>query len=181
MRGLLSMWTEVKDGNPVCLDLFRRHYSYNRKRNQLNFWPIPSDLLFVGPGEKLVLMTQCGRALFCWRKERYRLDGQTGVNCAVFRNEGAGLASDLIKAADCIAWNRWPGERHYTYVDPSKVRHKRDPGRCFLRAGWRPCGISKKRRLLIFECLPEWVRPTGTNETDRSAGSEGCSKKNQQT
>ena len=143
----------------------------------MKFWPASSDALFVGPGEKLVLLTPCERALFCWRKERYRLDGQEGVNCAIFRNEGAGRSSDLIREADQIAWNRWPGERLYTYVDASKVRRKRDPGRCFLRAGWRPCGVSKERHLLIFECRPEWgAQP----EIDRqqSAGTEGCSKQN---
>jgi hypothetical protein len=154
-----SIWIEVKDGNAAAMELFRRHYTYRPQRDQLKFWPQTSDLLFVGPGEKLVLLTPCARAMFCWRREKYRLDGQEGVNCAVFRNEGAGLSSDLIKAADRIAWDRWPGERLYTYVDPRKVRRKRDPGRCFLRAGWCPCGVSKKRKLLIFECLPESSAP----------------------
>jgi hypothetical protein len=86
---------------------------------------------FVGPGESIVLLSPDARALFVWRKERYRLDGQIGVNNAVFRNEGssAGRASDLIEAAVSEAWQRWPGERLFTFVDASKVRHKRDPGR----------------------------------------------------
>ena len=70
------------------------------------------------PGETMVLLSQCGRALFVWLKntiERY--DHQTGVNCIVFRNEGAGLSSVLIREADELAWQRWPGERHFTYVD----------------------------------------------------------------
>jgi hypothetical protein len=91
--------------------------------------------------------------LFVWRKFiDDAVPKQEGVNCAVFRNEGAGLSSRLIMAADDLAWYRWPGERLYTYVDPKRTRHKRDPGRCFIRAGWRPCGWTKGG-LRILECL----------------------------
>jgi hypothetical protein len=31
------------------------------------------------------------------------------VNCAVFRNEGPVLSSDLILEAEELAWGRWPG------------------------------------------------------------------------
>jgi hypothetical protein len=156
----MELWTPTKDGNPAGLELFRRHYSYNPKRDQLKFpfaeWS--SDSLFVGPGAKLVLISGDAKALFVWRKERYRLDNQTGVNNAVFRNEGsaAGRSSELIAAANDVAWERWPGERLFTFVDPEKVRHKRDPGRCFLRAGYRQCGETATG-LLIFECLPDGV------------------------
>lgn len=121
-----DIWIEVKDGNASGRALFRRHYSYAPYRDGRD------PALFVGPGEKLVLLTPDARALFVWRKF-ISGDGQKGVNCAVFRNEGAGLASDLIRAADRIAWDRWPGERHYTYVNPKKLR-SRNPGCCFLKA-----------------------------------------------
>lgn len=148
----MTAWTPTKDGDPLGFAIFRRHYTFNRKRDQLSFWTEGSDSLFVGPGEKLVLI--CGElALFVWRRERYRLDDQTGVNCAVFRNEGAGLSSDLIRQADAAAWQRWPGERLFTFVDPKRTRHKRDPGRCFLRAGWKHAGWSKMG-LRILEHLP---------------------------
>jgi hypothetical protein len=134
-----AVWMHLKDGDPSCLSMFLRHYTARQRRKIRQF---------VGPGEKMVLMTPNAHALFVWRK--FKSDnGQTGVNCAVFRNEGGGLASDLIRAADTEAWQRWPGERLYTYVDPSKVRHKRDPGRCFLRAGWRKCGVTAKGLLIL--------------------------------
>lgn len=151
------LWEVTKDGDPRGLALFQRHYSYNTKRDQLplDFYRKSSDVLFVGPGERLVLITPDSLALFVWRKEKFRLDDQTGVNCAIFRNEGsaAGRASDLVAAADSLAWQRWPGSRLFTFVDAGKVRHKRDPGRCFIRAGYRPCGVTKTG-LLIFERLP---------------------------
>ncbi len=110
------------------------------------------DPRIAGPGEKLVLLTPCARALFVWRKFISK-DQQAGVNCAIFRNEGAGLASDLIRAAMVAGWARWPGERFYTYVNPRRVRSA-NPGFCFKEAGWRLCGITKTRRLLVLEALP---------------------------
>jgi len=41
-----------------------------------------------------------------------------------------------------------------TFVDAGKVKRKRDPGRCFLRAGFRPVGETKGG-LLAFQLLPE--------------------------
>ncbi len=137
-------WIEIKDGDPSGMSLFLRHYTARATRKVYQF---------VGPGEKLVLLTPDAKALFVWRK--FISDaGEKGVNCAVFRNEGsiAGKSSELIEAAKVIAWRRWPGERLYTYVDASKVRHKRDPGRCFLRSGFRRCGVTKGGKL-IFEAL----------------------------
>lgn len=92
-----------------------------------------------------MLLTADGRALFVWRKFIDKaIPPQSGVNCAAFRNESESLSSSLILAAEPFAWNRWRGEsRLYTYVNPEAVRRKRDPGRCFRRAGWRPCGTTK--------------------------------------
>ncbi len=139
-------WLEVKDGNDSVRALFDRHYSRKHYRDGRK------PKLFVGPGEKTVLVTPCAKAIFVWRKFR-SADEQEGINCAIFRNEGAGLSSDLINAADEIAWQRWPGERHYTYVNPKRVRSSH-PGFCFIMAGWQRCGITKRNCLLIFEKYP---------------------------
>jgi hypothetical protein len=151
----MSLWIPVKDGNPVARALFARHYTYNRKRDQISlFWQRNRNYsLIAGPGEKMLLLTPDEKALFVWRKF-ISMDHQEGVNCAVFRNEGPTLSSDLIRDADELAWQRWQGERLYTYVDPGKTRRKRDPGRCFLRAGWQYCGWTKGR-LRILDCKPE--------------------------
>lgn len=137
-------WVEVRDGNRTALALFDRHYSSKRAH-------VRKQDQFVGPGGKLVLLTPDARAMFAWRM--FVADnGQHGTNCSVFRNEGGGRSSDLIRAADDIAWARWPGERHYTYVDPDEVRST-NPGYCFLMAGWRRCGVTKGG-LVILERLP---------------------------
>lgn len=139
-----AVWIDVKDGDFTGRHLFHRHYSYKPYRDGRR------PLLFAGPGEKMVLLSPDARALFVWRKF-ISGDGQIGVNCAVFRNEGARLSSDLIREADRIAWERWPDERrHYTYVNPKRVRSS-NPGCCFLKAGWRKCGVTKWKGLLILE------------------------------
>jgi hypothetical protein len=38
-------------------------------------------------------------------------------------------------------------------VNPRRVRSS-NPGYCFQLAGWRRCGITKIRKLLILEALP---------------------------
>jgi hypothetical protein len=61
--------------------LYDRHYS------KYHYADGRRPKLFVGPGEKMVLLTTDHLALFAWRKFR-SMDGQQGVNCAIFRNEG---------------------------------------------------------------------------------------------
>jgi hypothetical protein len=141
-----SGWIEVRDGNDTVREIFERHYSRKRYADRRR------PKLFVGPGDKLVLITPCARAIFAWRKFISDND-QAGVNCAIFRNDGAGLSSNLIREADEIADNRWPDERHYTYVDPRKIRSS-NPGFCFKAAGWRVCGVTKVHKLLILERTP---------------------------
>ncbi len=141
-----AVWLPVKDGDARAMYLFRRHYSYQPYRDgrQLR--------LFCGPGEKMVLLTPACDALFVWRKFR-SADGQHGINCAIFRNESPHLASMLIREAEQLAWQRWPGERLYTYVNPRRIR-SHNPGACFKYAGWRNCGVTKWNKLVIMERLP---------------------------
>ena len=124
----------------------RRHYSARHYRDGRN------PRLFVGPGEKMVLLTPSCDALFVWRRF-ISGDGQQGVNCAVFRNEGSFLSSDLVREAVDFAWQRWPRERLYTYVADRKIRSV-NPGYCFKMAGWTVSGRNKDGRLTILELLP---------------------------
>ncbi len=102
----------------------------------------------------MALLTQRCDALFVWRKF-ISDDGQDGVNCAIFRNEGQILSSDLIMEADDLAWARWPAEaRHYTYVADGKVASP-NPGYCFKMARWRVSGRNKDGRLTILERVLE--------------------------
>lgn len=137
------LWWLTKDGDRSCLALYERHYSAyryrdGRKRSQ-----------FVGPGQTILLRTIDADALFVWRKF---IDdsGQQGINCAVFRNESMVRSSLLISQADAIADFCWPGERHYTFVRAEAIRSK-NPGFCFMAAGWRRCKYKTKSGLTILE------------------------------
>lgn len=142
-------WVLVRDVNVTAAALFDRHYSRNPAARA------GGDPRVAGPGRKMVLLTPCARALFVWRQfvSKDPTAGAGDVNCGIFRNEGAGQSSDLIRAAMALAWARWPGERLYTYVNARKVR-SRNAGYCFLCAGWRRCGVTQERGLLILEALP---------------------------
>lgn len=133
----LVEWLVTDTCDDAARGLYMRHYSsWKRPKNATN----PR---FVGPGEVMVLVTVDYRAVFVWRKSMFRMDGQTGIECTVFRNEGAGLSSSLIRQADAMAFKRWPGERHFTYVDPKAIDSE-IPGYCFKRAGWKHIGESKR-------------------------------------
>lgn len=140
------VWLLSVDGDRLCRRLFDRHYSRRRAR-------AGARGKFVGPGETIVLRSECGGAMWVWRKFIDDADDgsgqpQRGINCSVFRNETAWLASELVRQADRIADFCWPGERHYTYVDASAVRST-NPGFCFLKAGWRRCGVTRGGLLIL--------------------------------
>ncbi len=149
---MLGLWVPVKDGDPRAYELFKRHYTAlpYKKRKRGN------GTRFVGPGEYICLITPRCDALFVWRRfEAWDRSGQKGVNCAVFRNEGPTLSSELILEAELWAWQRWPGARLYTFVNPRKIRST-NPGYCFQVAGWRKAGRTKSRGLIILEKYPMW-------------------------
>lgn len=146
------IWLITKDGDPCVYELMKRHYSFQPYKDGRRENPsYRNRKLVVGPGEKLVMITLDGKALFVWRKFIDR-SGQSGVNCAVFRNEGAFSgkiqSSTLILAAEELAQTKWPGERMYTYVNTHVVK---GDGYCFKKAGWKKCGRTAKRNLLVLE------------------------------
>jgi hypothetical protein len=75
---------------------------------------------------------------------------------SLFRNEGAGLSSELIREAIAATRHIWPDVPDLglvTFVDADKTRAKRDPGRCYRRAGFRHVGFTKGG-LWAFQMLP---------------------------
>ena len=80
--------------------------------------------------------------------------------CSAFRNEGAGLSSDLIRQAVAATLWQWPAPElgMVTFVDPSKTLHKRDPGRCYRKAGFHPVGYTKGG-LIALQLLPDEMPP----------------------
>lgn len=115
-------------------ELADRHYSRRT----------PGARQFLYSGKKLVLRNAAGTVLFGWvmSDPEMRMDDQTGVNCAIFRNESLRKASEIILEAEDWARRRWGKQRVFTYVDPRKVKGN-PPGNCFLHAGWRFQRMSK--------------------------------------
>ncbi|MBO0887481.1 hypothetical protein J2P12_00110 [Candidatus Bathyarchaeota archaeon] len=78
------------------------------------------------------------------------------INTA-FRREGGPLASKLIREA--VAASRWyygdpPELGMVTFIDAEKVRHKRDPGRCYVKAGFTRLDKLTKGGLIVMQMLP---------------------------
>jgi hypothetical protein len=106
---------------------------------------------FVPPGACLVLVTE--RADAAWITSapmaEYVHHAWAGAwTCTMFRNESEWpdrlLSSELIKdavAATAARMGPVPDLGFVTFVAAGKVKKKRDPGRCYLRAGWHyePC------------------------------------------
>lgn len=142
-----SHWFPVNKFDQRAVGLYLRHYSARRYADGR------ARRQFAPPGETMLLLTPECDALFGWVRNRVeRYDHQEGVCCFVFRNEGGTLSSELIAEADDLAWDRWPNERHWTYVWDEKVASV-NPGYCFKQAGWRTCGRNKDGRLTILERL----------------------------
>lgn len=143
-------WEHVSRFDVRARELADRHYS-RQSVGAAGFMP---------PGRVLVLRTTDGLAVWgvC---ENLDPVGELRWRCSIFRNEGPRLSSDLVREATAITLARWrrkygalPSVPLTTEVDPARTRKKRDPGRCFLRAGWtfhREIAAGHGRpRLLVF-------------------------------
>jgi hypothetical protein len=132
-------WQLSDKFDPVSRQIADRHY--NRRK-------IGSPQ-FVPPGHSLVLRTPTGDAFWItsWPFAEYVRHAWPGAwVCSIFRNESDHLSSELIGEAVAATVWRWPtvpALGMVTFVNREKVRRKRDPGRCFLRAGFHACGETK--------------------------------------
>jgi hypothetical protein len=140
-------WLPAQRADPRAYALYRRHYSAAKNARYRRV----GNMNIVGPAAHMVLLTEAADAVFVWiRNTRPRFDGQVGLHCSLFRNEGPTRSSALIGEADELAWARWPGDRHWTYVWDEKIASP-NPGYSFKMAGWRTCGRNQDGRLTILE------------------------------
>lgn len=141
-------WRRTWRSDPLARSIADRHYN----RQSIGARE------FVPPGRCLVLIAGplgSNHALWItsWPFAEYvKHDWPGAWVCSVFRNEGSGLSSDLIRYA--VAATRQymgdpPAAGMITFVRPEMVRRKRDPGRCFLRAGFRHVGETGKGYLAL--------------------------------
>jgi hypothetical protein len=127
---------------------------------------------FVPPGRCLVLLTKDADALWITSfpfAEYVRHAWAGAWVCSCFRNEGPALSSELIRQA--VAVTRWyasvtpswavdpePDLGMITFVDTTKTRKKRDPGRCYRKAGFAHVGETMGG-LVALQLLPAAMPP----------------------
>lgn len=173
-------WSLSFRADPTARAFADRHYN-RQSIGAANFAP---------PGRALVLSEPRGFWITSWPFAEYVSHAWAGAwVCSAFRLEGGapGDASDLIREALAVTCWKWPSpptteawqirraphassiERirvaMVTMVDPEKTTAKRDPGRCFRRAGFVEVGRTKDRGLVVLglpvEALPASRAPLG--------------------
>lgn len=112
---------------------------------------------FVPPGRCVVLLKNKSLWTTSWPFQEYVKHqwGGAWIN-SLFRNESDDLSSELIReaiSATISIWPNIPSLGMVTFVDAAKIRHKRDPGRCYLKAGFKKIGMTKGG-LVVLQMLP---------------------------
>lgn len=142
-------WVQSHRADPDVVPLADRHYN-RQKIGAPQFAP---------PGRCIVLKTAELDAFWItsWPFAEYVKHAWAGAwVCSAFRNESRHLSSELIREAVAVTVAKYPAIPPLgmiTFVDASKVRRKRDPGRCYIRAGFKPCGYTKGG-LVALQMLP---------------------------
>jgi hypothetical protein len=134
--------------DPRALPLANRHYNrHNADSPQ-----------FVPPGSPVVLLTEKADALWVSLRQKFQSHAWPGAWMnTLFRNESDQLSSELITeavAATLHAWGEPPAMGFISFVDSKKTKKKRDPGRCYRRAGWKHVGFTIDAGLYVFQLLP---------------------------
>jgi hypothetical protein len=161
----MSYWHQVSKCDRTAICFAAPHYSIAK--------PLSAEL--GPPGQKIVLFGEDGKAL--WGSHRPapwakigRMDGFQGHSCFIFRNDGGPQSSGIIREAVAITAIEWNLAPFITYVAIDKVKRKRDPGRCFIKAGFLRVSTKTKTKhgpMLRLEmpesevrkCVQEFLQP----------------------
>lgn len=158
-----AKWCLSHRADKAALPLADRHY--NRQK--------VGSPQFVPPGRCVVLLTGCQRALWVtsWPFAEYVRHAWPGAwVCSLFRNEGAGRASELIReavAATRSIYGDPPSIGMITFISRKHVRPTRVRGRdvwgwTWLKAGFEHVGETKGGLMAIRlapENMPEPAEP----------------------
>lgn len=131
-------WCLSHRADPLTRVLADRHY--NRQKIGAK--------QFVPPGRCLVLRTFTQDAFWITSypfAQYVKHAWAVAWVCSAFRNESAIRSSELIAEAVRATRAVWPDPElgMITFVDTDKVKAKRDPGRCYLKAGFVNVGHTK--------------------------------------
>lgn len=165
-------WKLSHRADPIAVAIADRHY--NRQKI--------GTPQFVPPGRCFVLTHREGTALWVtswpfaeWVKHAW--PGAWVNSC--FRRESGPVASDMIREALQATLWYWPESPSImcpycripvalvTFIDTEKTHHKRDPGRCYIRAGFTRCvGLTKGGLVVVH------IAPSDLPESDEPIGAE---------
>lgn len=114
-----AIWQVRSHTDRAACALADRHYS--RRPSSIGSGRVG------GPTRRLVLVTPCERATWVTIWPEFPQDGLHAWRCSIFRNEGAGLSSELIVAAMALTTRQW--------ADPPQTVGSRTstPARCPAR------------------------------------------------
>lgn len=148
----MSAWTISDRADPVANAVAKRHYNCQS----------PESDQWVKPGSCVCFRTREGGAIWSssFPKAEYVQHAWAGAwENSTFRNERPDLylSSDLITEAVRLtlwAWGSPPPLGMVTMIDAGKTRRKRDPGRCYRRAGFEHVGYTKGG-LYVLQLTPD--------------------------
>lgn len=151
------IWEKSWRADPFARDIADRHY--NRQS-------VGADQ-FAPSGSCLVLkaLTATGRAFWITsfpKAEWVKHDWAGAWMCSAFRNEGAGLSSEMIVqavAATRAYYGEPPALGMVTFVNEEITRRRRskraEVGECYIRAGFKHVGFTREAGLHALQLLPE--------------------------
>lgn len=149
-------WRISHRADPRARVIADRHYSRQK----------PGTPQFVPPGRCIVLRAVDDSAYWVssWPFARYVKHRWAGAwICSAFRNEGRGVASDMIRRAVAVTrytWGEPPQLGMVTFVDTTKVRPTMRRGKpiwgyCFLKAGFERESHDTEGGLWVYRLRPE--------------------------
>lgn len=155
------IWHISWRADPFARAIADRHYS-RQKVGAAQFVPSGSCLV-------LKASTAAGRAYWVtsfpdaqWVKHAWA----GAWMCSAFRNERAGLSSEMIRQAVAATRARYgepPALGMVTFVNEAKTRRGRSalsaPGKCFLDAGFKHVGFTQEAGLHALQLLPSDMPP----------------------
>ena len=156
------IWQTSWRADPRAARIADRHYS-RQNVGADQFMPAGRAAVFL-------VQNEAGQAVWgtSWPFAEYVKHAWAGAwICSIFRNEGAGRASDMILeavAATRATFGEPPPQGMITFVDRSKVRPTIVRGRevygwSFRKAGFVEVGETKELGLLALQLRPEDMPP----------------------
>ena len=146
-------WQLRNRADQQCRRMADRHYSRRSVGNPQ----------FVAAGRCVVLYAETETGIAYWVTS-WQVGGQCTHRwagawvCSAFRNEGAGLSSELIVeavAATRFVFGKPPDLGFITFVDRKKTRPKKTPGYCYQVVGWEDVARTKSADLVVLQLTPD--------------------------